>query len=345
MRWIAVALVAVIYFAIVAAHQLTPYIALLGIAALVVLGLVWRGWLAFLLFAVIAVGFLVPHYGLISSQFGGVFSGGNVFENASGSQGILHKAAELRTGQVVHVLAACMWLGAAVAIALRWRSLGRVAIPAALAFSPFVILGVQSYGGEAIYRVFLFSAPWCALLIAELIDGTPQARCGRWSASWPARWRWLAGLQGLYGPTAVYAFTPPELAASLWLYGHAPPGSLLILPADDFPGLEAANYAAYNLQIMPADPQSGASWLDEANLGDVQRWIDSLGHPPRVRRVQPEHGQLRRLFRLPDRVRAAREGRRGGLGLAGRVPQRRCRDLPGGRGLSGRQLRIGRRAR
>ena len=45
MRWIALALVAVIYFAIVAAHQLTPYMALLGVAALVVLGVVWRGWL------------------------------------------------------------------------------------------------------------------------------------------------------------------------------------------------------------------------------------------------------------------------------------------------------------
>ena len=31
-------------------------------------------------------------------------------------------------------------------------------IVAVLAFSPFVILLVQSYGGEAIYRVFLFSA-------------------------------------------------------------------------------------------------------------------------------------------------------------------------------------------
>jgi hypothetical protein len=277
MRWIAVALVAVLYFAIVAAHQLTPYIALLGIAALVVLGLVWRGWLAFLLLAVIAVGFLVPHYGLISSQFGGVFSGGNVFENAAGSQGILHRAAEANTGRVVHVLAACMWLGAVAAIALRWRSLGRVALPAALAFSPFVVLGAQSYGGEAIYRVFLFSAPWCALLIAELIAelrGTLRSLvsvvvCGA---------ALVAGLQGLYGPTAVYAFTPPELAASQWLYGHAPPGSLLILPADNFPGLYAANYAAYDLQIMPADPQSGASWLDEANLGEVTQWIGSLGH-------------------------------------------------------------------
>ena len=278
MRWVAFGLVAVIYFAIVAAHQLSPYMALLGIASLVVLGVVWRGWLTLGVLAVIAIGYLAPRYGLISSQFGGVFSGGDVFENASGTQGILHKAAQLRTAEVVHVLAALMWLGAAAAIALRWRSLGRVALPAFLAFSPFVVLGVQSYGGEAIYRVFLFSAPWCALLIAELIAelrGTLRTLVSAVVCAVAL----VAGLQGLYGPTAVYAFPPPELAASLWLYGHAPPGSLLILPADDFPGLEAANSAAYDLQIMPSDPQIQASWLDEANLGDVQQWIDSLGHP------------------------------------------------------------------
>ena len=277
MRWVALALVAVIYFAIVAAHQLTPYMVLLGVLALVVLGLVWRGWIVFLLLAAIAFGYLGPHYGLISSQFGGVFSGGDVFENAAGSQGILHKAAELRTGQIVHVLAVGMWLGAAVAIVLRWRSLGRVALPAVLAFSPFVVLGVQSYGGEAIYRVFLFSAPWCALLIAELISELRGALRPLVSAVVCAA-ALLAGLQGLYGPAAVYAFTRPELAASLWLYGHTPPGSLLILPADNFPELEVANYAGYDVQVMPADPQTGASYLNEANLGDVVQWIDTLGH-------------------------------------------------------------------
>jgi hypothetical protein len=278
MRWVALALVALIYFAIVAAHQLTPYLALLGVAALVLLGVLWRGWIMLALLAVIAFGYLGPHYGVISSQFGGVFSGGDVFENAAGSQGILHKAAELRTGEVVHVLAVGMWLGAAVAVALRWRSLGRVALPAVLAFSPFVVLGVQSYGGEAIYRVFLFSAPWCALLIAGLLAelrGTLRPLVSGLVCAAAL----VAGLQGLWGPTAVYAFTPPELAASLWLYGHAPPGSLLILPADNFPGLEAANYAAYDFQIMPSDPQNGASWLNEGSLGDVEQWIDSLGHP------------------------------------------------------------------
>ena len=91
-------LVALLYFAIVAAHQLTPYIALLAIARS---GAAWRGvarLAPLALLAVIAGGFLAPRYGLISSQFGGVFSGGDVFENAPGSQGIVHKAAELRTG-------------------------------------------------------------------------------------------------------------------------------------------------------------------------------------------------------------------------------------------------------
>jgi hypothetical protein len=278
MRWVAFALVAVLYFAIVAAHQLTPYISLLGVVALVLLGVVWRGWLMVVLLAVIALGFLAPRYGLISSQFGGVFSGGDVFENAAGSQGIVHKAAELRTGEVVDVLAVLMWAGAAVAVVLRWRSLGRVAIPAVLAFSPFVVLSVQSYGGEAIYRVFLFSAPWCALLIAELIAELRGVLRPLVSAA-ACTVALVAGLQGLYGPVAVYAFTPSELTASLWLYDHAAPGSVLVFAADNFPELEAANYMSYNLVIVPSDPQDGPAWLDEGNVLDVEEWLISLGQP------------------------------------------------------------------
>ena len=278
MRWVAFALVAVLYFAIVAAHQLTPYIALFGVVALVLLGVVWRGWLLVVLLAAIAVGFLAPRYGLISSQFGGVFSGGDVFENASGSQGILHKAAELRTGEVVHALAGLMWVLAAVAIVVRWRSLGRVAIPAVLGFSPFLVLGAQSYGGEAIYRVFLFSAPWCALLIAGLIAEFRGVLRPLVSAV-ACTVALVAGLQGLYGPVSVYAFTPSELTASLWLYQHAAPGSVLVLAASNFPALEVANYRAYNIVIVPADPQSGAAYLDEGNVLDVEEWLISLGHP------------------------------------------------------------------
>jgi hypothetical protein len=42
--------------------------------------------------------------------------------------------------------------------------------------------------------------------------------------------------------------------------------------------LESADYNRYDLQVMPADPQAGLSWMDEANLPQVKRWIAGLGH-------------------------------------------------------------------
>jgi hypothetical protein len=274
-RALAGTLGAVIYFAIVAAHQLTPYMALAGVGALVLLGLVRRGWLVLLVMAAIAGGYLASRYGLISQQFGGLFSGGDVLQNASGVS-VFHHAAQADTAEIVRALAISMWLLALVVIARQRRTPGRVATTALLAFSPFMILLAQKYGGEAIYRVFLFSAPWCALLIAGALV-TLRA----------ALWRWLvtacactvalaAGLQGLYGPVAFDAFPPAELAASLWLYGHAAHGSLLVLAADDFPDLETADYNSYDLQVMPADPQEGQPWMDEADVGQVDGWIASL---------------------------------------------------------------------
>jgi hypothetical protein len=280
MRVVAVALVVAMYFAIVAAHQLTPYVALAGVGGLTVLDLVRPRWLLALL-AAIAIAYLAPHYELIAHDFGGIFSGGNPIQNASGAQGTHHAGAEATTAQIVRGLAAGMWLVALAAIARRRSALGRIAIPATLAFSPFVILAAQSYGGEAIYRVYLFSAPWCALLIAWALCQVHLPRRA------PLRWPIIgvvavavlfAGLQGLYGPVVVDAFTPGEVTASRWLYAHVPRGSLIVRPVDEFPALETADYNDYELQVMPADPQEGASWMNEGNLPEVETWIASLGH-------------------------------------------------------------------
>ena len=53
---------------------------------------------------------------------------------------------------------------------------------------------------------------------------------------------------------------------------------MLVLAADNFPGLEAADYAAYDTEVIPADPQLGQDWLDEADVLGVEQWISSLGH-------------------------------------------------------------------
>jgi len=279
LRALAVALVAVLFFAIVAAHQLTPYVALAGIGALTLLGLVRPRWLVLLL-AAIAVGYLVPRYSVIAHDFGGVFSGLNPFKNAATVRGTSHPGAQATTANIARGLAVCMWLLALAAISRRRRTLWRVAIPAVLAFSPFVVLVAQRYGGEAIYRVYLFSAPWCALLIASALYEV-RAPLRRWlSVGVVCTVALFAGLQGLYGPVLVWAFTPAELAAGSWLYsGHIPRGSLIVLPADDFPTRFTADYNAYDLQSMPADLQLDVpAWLDEANLGQVERWVAGLGH-------------------------------------------------------------------
>ncbi len=280
MRVVAVMMVSALYCAIVAAHQLTPYMVLAAIGSLMPLGVVRPRWLLLLL-AAIAGAYLVPRYSLISSNFGGLFSGGNPIANASGSRGTYHAGAQATTAQVVHALAAAMWLLALAAVARQRRTLGRVAIPAALAFSPFLILGAQSYGGEAIYRVYLFSAPWCALLIAGALCELrlPQRLPLRWPlVSIACGAALFAGLQGLYGPVSVDAFTPSEVAASQWLYGHIPQGSLIVLPDQNFPSLEVADYNHYELEVMPSDPQIGVPWLNESNLPEVKRWIAELGH-------------------------------------------------------------------
>jgi hypothetical protein len=275
-RAVAIVLVSAIYFAIVAAHQLTPYMALAGIGALAALGLVRARWLLVLL-AAIAGGYLAPHYDLIAHQFGGLFSGASPLQNAVGKTTPNPSPGARLSGDLVDGLVGAMWLMTLVVIALRRRRAGRVAIATALAFSPFAILVAQSYGGEAIYRVYLFSAPWCALLIAG-------ALC---ELRLPLRWLLVAaacfgtlfaGVQGLYGPVLTNAFTPAELNASVWLYSHAPRGSLIVLPVLPFPTLESADYNHYEVQAMPADPQLGESWMNEGNLPQVENWIAGLGH-------------------------------------------------------------------
>jgi len=51
-----------------------------------------------------------------------------------------------------------------------------------------------------------------------------------------------------------------------------------VLPGIDFPALETADYNNYELQVMPADPQVGESWMNEGNLPEVRSWLDNLGH-------------------------------------------------------------------
>jgi hypothetical protein len=276
-RGLAFTLVIVLYSAIVAAHQLTPYIVIAQVGGLVVLGLLWRGWMLMALFIVLAGAFLLPRYGLIASQYGGFFSGGNAVDNAAGIQGATIYGAQEFTGKVVDVLGVFMYLSALVSILRHWRSLGQVAIPAILAFTPFLIIFGQAYGGEAIYRVYIFSSAWCTILLANSLI---QIRATAWrqalvGCTWVVVV--LLGMQAGYTALSVDGFTPQDLSASLWLYAHAPRGSLFVLAANDFPDLEVPDYQDFDLFIIPDFPlEPGKAWLTDADLPAIEKWIASF---------------------------------------------------------------------
>jgi hypothetical protein len=266
--------VVVLYFAIVAAHQLTPYMVIVQVGGLVLLGLLWRGWTLMALLIVLAGGFLLPRYGLISSQFGGLFSGGNAVSNASGIQGTVNYGAHEFSGKVVDVLYLLLYVPVLVAIVRNRRTLGKVAMPAIMVFTPICVVFGQDYGGEAIYRVYMFSAAWSAILLANSLA---QIRAVVWrralvSCAWVATV--LLGMQGGYASLSVDGFTSQELSASLWLYAHTPRGSLLLLAANDFPSLEAPDYPDYGLLFLPYFPlQPGGASVKDADVPAVDKWI------------------------------------------------------------------------
>ena len=132
--WAVVVTVAM-YFAIVSAHQLTPYVGLVGLGGLALLDLLRPRWLLLAL-AGITFGYLASNYHLIATQYGGLISGVNVVENGSGAVKAWGSAAQAFTATVVRHLSIAMWLIALAVIARFWRSLGRVAVAAVLGFSP-----------------------------------------------------------------------------------------------------------------------------------------------------------------------------------------------------------------
>ena len=88
------------------------------------------------------------------------------------------------------------------------------------------------YGGELLFRIFLFMTPFLAFLAAHAY--LPPTSESRWS--WrPALVYAGSGLAILatflvayYGKERQYYFTPEEVAASEYLYEQAPDRSLLI---------------------------------------------------------------------------------------------------------------------
>ncbi len=209
-------------------HQLTPFLMLATCAALVVarrctltglpvlLGVILIGWISFG-----AVGYWSGH---LSAIFGGI---GQLGANVTASVGARLTGSTPEHQHVLYIrvgFAAVVMAMAGLGL-LRRRHAGvsdRALV--VLICVPFLLAGLQSYGGEVGLRVYLFALPAASVLAACLFF--PDLHPGR--RSWPALASaalvaviFAGGFLGArYGNEAFEQTPPGELTAMNYLYAH-----------------------------------------------------------------------------------------------------------------------------
>lgn len=249
--WLAVGL----YACLVSTHQLTPFwvLALLGLLALTRQVRPWLFWTP----ALIAGAYLLSHWAIVDSY--GVFSGLDVVANAQ-TREIAHPSrAQEVASTIARVAAVGLWLP--VVAVLVWRAVrrrGRVLVPAIVALSPFLVLGGQNYGGEAILRVFLYSTAGCAIVLAPvLVDALHPARraTGRLRAPLQGARAAAAGLgalaligvcsQAYFGSWFLYQVTPAQVEVAQELLDEVPPPAYISPATPHWPDRASAGYAGF----------------------------------------------------------------------------------------------------
>jgi hypothetical protein len=249
---------------IVATHQLTPYLLVAEVCVLACFGLrpIWLP-AAMLVLAVVYFGenfsFVNAHYGFLS--------GLDPFKNAAvaSGEGITRPWLYQNVGRLLTVSA----IGLGSISALRIARRGKVTMAVmlmALAFIPFTLILVSSYGGEGILRAALFSSPWTAVLTAWGFITLP--RWMRFTVSGIVS----CALIGLFVISMMSNATSnvipaSEVVASEYFYAHAPAGSVLMEADANFPSEVGARY------YLMADAASDAPdvltypWANPDKLG------------------------------------------------------------------------------
>ncbi|MGH3645064.1 MAG: hypothetical protein ACRDUX_39290, partial [Mycobacterium sp.] len=163
------------FAALVPMHQLTPYWVFGIVFVLVATRMVGPLWLP-IPYALLLFGYLYPRRDVLVQN--GLFSGLNPLANASSGVEFDSSAAKMFTSLACRGLSAAVVLLAVVALVFWWRQGRPLVTPAIIAFTSFALLFLNSYGGEAIYRVYLYALPGCAILIAPILVDTIGLRAG-----------------------------------------------------------------------------------------------------------------------------------------------------------------------
>lgn len=182
-------LIIVLFGAATITHQLTPFWILAAIGILAITRKM-KPWWIILPLAAMLLAFLfynwdqTSHYELFSA---------NPLKNAESNIPTPGVLGQQITSVGVRVLSASMWIATALTLLYRWVKKKEFWAMGVLALSPMLILGGQSYGGEAVFRVFLYSLLGCSIVLAPVVVAVLRG----------GRIRFFAGYLGVLVATAL----------------------------------------------------------------------------------------------------------------------------------------------
>jgi hypothetical protein len=238
--------------AITVTHQLSPYMLFAGIVALWILG-VLRHPVVLLGIVIIIVGYPLLHLTAVNQNS---ILNGISFSNATGTKGLEQATPPQEfAGELAKLVTVGLWGGTLVSGLSYWRRLGVVIIPLVLAFMPLTLVLGSSYGGEGIYRAFLFSSPWCSIVIATRVADLARAPVFRLVAmgTWAVVASFGSAQAGNFGQFGLLEMPTEEVTASTYFLDHAPVNSTLVMAASNFPSRGNGRYVLHNPEQLPND--------------------------------------------------------------------------------------------
>jgi hypothetical protein len=235
-----------LFAAIEVTHQLSPLMVFGGLACLWILGVI-RQPAVMVVLLVITVGYPVLHLTAVSQN--SLLDGFN-FSNVTGGPAVSQPSQQqLLASHLARVISLGLWAVTGISLISYRRRLGQVIIPAIFCLAPFCFVLVSSYQGEAIYRVFLFSSPWCALIIAKRLADLNRLPVMCWTIA--GAWTLFAGLGSAqaqdFGMYQIMQAQPSEIAAGNFFLNNAPVGTGLVLAVSDFPSRGNFRYTLHNV--------------------------------------------------------------------------------------------------
>lgn len=257
----------VIVTAIALSHQITPMMMMLSVLALVVLRRT-KGWYLPAVAVLITCGwaltaaltYTLPNLLDLLTELGNVV--GNTEDTLQKSSGMT-SISEL---QVVWGGRLTVVISVFVAFLGIWRHRvvdGLLFTAGTLMVLPGVLVLTTGFGGEVLFRAFLFASPFIALLAAQACVPRGQKRLSRQAGvlAFCVALLVLPGfLLGYYGKEQQNYFSPTEVSAAHWVYTNAPPGSLLVEGSTNYPG-RFIDYEKFTYVPLDREPENSRKVL------------------------------------------------------------------------------------